>query len=105
VRVGVEGERDAGVSQEILYVLGVYVAGEEQGGAGVPENVEGVEPVRVAIRRGLSGGVQQPAGLFPIEGRISSLWTLGGSVLSQGLRWMYFQRTACLSARWSTACV
>ena len=42
VGVGVQGERDAGVSQEFLDVLGVNVSGEEQGGAGVPEVVEPV---------------------------------------------------------------
>jgi hypothetical protein len=40
VGVGVEGERDAGVSQELLDVLGVDVTGKEQGGEGVPEVVD-----------------------------------------------------------------
>ena len=42
VGVGVEGEGDAGVSEELLDVLGVDISGEKQGGAGVPEVVEPV---------------------------------------------------------------
>jgi hypothetical protein len=53
VGVGVEGERDADVSEEFLNVFGVDVVGEELSGThpGVDgENVESVEPVGLAVR-------------------------------------------------------
>ena len=39
--VGVDGDGDAGVSQEVLDQLGVDATLEEERGAGVPEIVEG----------------------------------------------------------------
>ena len=53
VGVGVEGERDADVSEEFLNVFGVDVVGEELSGTHPSvdgENVESVEPVGLAVR-------------------------------------------------------
>jgi hypothetical protein len=62
VRVGVEGDPDGRVSQEFLYELGMYAAGEQDCGAGVPKVVEADRGQPRALERPLEGSVGEQVG-------------------------------------------